>query len=122
MYRKPKLFMPPPATDSSVFTVESVMPTSDESLRRGSHSLADRELLIRNVLEAMGTRRDIISGRRRNITVITGCNSCWVSDDTSSPAARCIYLGNTPCVLLIEEESTENRKPGSIDVDACSER
>ena len=22
--------------------------------------------------------------------------------------ARCRYLGNTPCVLLIEEESTEN--------------
>ena len=64
-YRKPKLLMPPPATDSSVFTVESVMPTSDESPRRGSHSSADRELLIR-VLETMGTRRDIISGRRRN--------------------------------------------------------
>ena len=34
-YRKLKLLMPPPATDSSVFTVESVMPTSDESPRRG---------------------------------------------------------------------------------------
>ena len=65
-YRKPKLLMPPPATDSSVFTVESVMPTSDESTRRGNHSSADRELLIRNVLETMATRRDIISGRRRN--------------------------------------------------------
>ena len=57
VYRKPKLLMPPPATDSSVFTVESVMPTSAESPRRGSHSSADRELLIQNVLEAMGTRR-----------------------------------------------------------------
>ena len=66
VYRKPKLLMPPPATDSSVFTVESVMPTSDESTRRWSHSSADRELLIRNVLETMATRRDIISGRQRN--------------------------------------------------------
>ena len=68
VYRKPKLLMDPPATDSSVYTVESVRPTSDESTRRGGggHSLADRELLIRNVLETMGIRRDIISGRRRN--------------------------------------------------------
>ena len=29
VYRKPKLLMPPPATDSSVFKVESIMPTSD---------------------------------------------------------------------------------------------
>ena len=65
-YRMPKLLMPPPATDSSGFTVGSVMPTSDESTRRGSHSSADWELLIRNVLETVATRRDIISGRRRN--------------------------------------------------------
>ena len=65
-YRKPKLLVPPPATDSSVFTVGSVMLTSDESTRRGSHSSVDWELLIRNVLETVATRRDIISGRRRN--------------------------------------------------------
>ena len=47
VYRKPKLLMPPPATDSSVFTVESVMPTSDESPRRGSHSSADRGIISR---------------------------------------------------------------------------
>ena len=29
--------------------------------------------------------------------------------------ARCRYLGNTPCVLLIEGESTGNSWPGSID-------
>ena len=66
VYRKPKLLLPPPATDSSVFTVGSVMPTLDESPRRGSHSSADRELLIRNVLEAMGARREVISEWRRN--------------------------------------------------------
>ena len=65
-YRKPKLLMPPSATDSLGFTVGSAMPTSDESTRRGSHSSADWELLIRNALETVATRRDIISGWRRN--------------------------------------------------------
>ena len=64
VYRKQKLLMAPPATDSSVYTVGSVRPTSEESTRRESHSSADRELLIHNVLETMGTRRDSISGRR----------------------------------------------------------
>ena len=31
-------------------------------------------------------------------------------------------MGNTPCVLLIEDESTENSLSGSIDVYACAER
>ena len=50
-----------------MYTVGSVRPTSDESTRRESHSSADRELLIRNVLETMGTmasHRDSISGGR----------------------------------------------------------
>ena len=92
VYRKPKLLMPPPETDSSVFTVESVMPTSDESPRRGSHSSVDRELLIRNVLEAMGTRRDIVLGRRRNTELeqllrdATHVGSVMIQE-TSSPAS-----------------------------------
>ena len=36
--------------------------------------------------------------------------------------ARCGYLGNTPCVLLMRGESTPNSLPGSIDVDAGAER
>ena len=81
-----------PDTAASVFTVESVMPTSDESPRRGSHSSADRELLIRNVLEAMGTRRDIISGWRRNTELeqlvrdTTHVASVMIQE-TSSPAS-----------------------------------
>ena len=31
VYRKPKLLMAPPTTDSSVYTVESVRPMNDES-------------------------------------------------------------------------------------------
>ena len=64
----------------------------NESSRRGSHSLADRELLIRNVLEAMGTRRDIISGRRRNTELeqllrdATHVGSVMIQE-TSSPAS-----------------------------------
>ena len=50
VYMEQKLLMAPPATDSSVYTVGSVRPTSDESTRRESHSSADRKLLIRNVL------------------------------------------------------------------------
>ena len=85
VYSQPKLLMPPPATGSSEFTVGSVMPALDESPRRVSHSLADRELLIRNVLEAVGARREVISEwlwRYRTGTVITGRNSSGVSDDT----------------------------------------
>ena len=41
----------------------SVMPASNESPRTVMHSSADRELLIRNVLEAVGARRNVISKR-----------------------------------------------------------
>ena len=66
VYSQPKLLMPPPATGSSVFTVGSVMPALDESPRRVSHSSAERELLIRKVLEAVGARREVILERRRS--------------------------------------------------------
>ena len=54
------------ATGSSEFRVGSVMPVLDESPRRVSHSSADREFLIRNVLEAVGARREVISERLRS--------------------------------------------------------
>ena len=57
-HRQPKLLMPPPVSGSSEFRVGSVMPALDESPRRVSHSSADRELLIRSVLEAAGERRE----------------------------------------------------------------
>ena len=68
VYMEQKLLMAPPATDSSVYTVGSVRPTSDESTRRESHSSADRELLIHNVLETMGTHRDS-TGAGTEITI-----------------------------------------------------
>ena len=46
--------------------VGSVMPASNESPRRVMHSSADRELLIRNVLEAVGARRNVNSKRSRS--------------------------------------------------------
>ena len=66
VYSQPKLLMPPPATGSPEFRVGSVMPALNESPRRVSHSSADRELLIHNVLEAVGARREVISGRLRS--------------------------------------------------------
>ena len=57
-HRQPKLLMPPPVTGSSEFRVGSVMPAVDQSPRRVDHSLADRELLIRTVLEAVGACRE----------------------------------------------------------------
>ena len=43
-----------------------MMPALNESPRRVRHSLADRELLIRNVLEAVGARRNDMSERSRS--------------------------------------------------------
>ena len=56
-HRQPKLFMPSPGLSSSEFRVGSVIPALDQSPRTVNHSLADRELLIRTVLEAVGARR-----------------------------------------------------------------
>ena len=65
----PELPRPPLATDSSAqlqYRVGSVMPAVKESPRRAIHSSADRELLIRNVLEAVGARRNVMSQRLWN--------------------------------------------------------
>ena len=43
-----------------------MIPSLNKSPRRARHSEADRELLIRNVLEAVGARRDVMSERSRN--------------------------------------------------------
>ena len=70
VYSQLKLLMPPPATGRTVQSwkefVEVFMPALDESPRRVSHSSADRELLIRNVLEAVGARREVMSRRLRS--------------------------------------------------------
>ena len=59
VYSQPTLLRPPPATGGSArYRVGSVMPASNESPWRVMHSSADRELLIRNVLEAVGARRN----------------------------------------------------------------
>ena len=49
-----------------LFRVGSVMPALNESSRRVRHSSADRELLIRNVFEALGARRNVMSERLRS--------------------------------------------------------
>ena len=69
VYSQPTLLKPPPATGGSArlqYRVGSVIPASNESPRRVMHSSADRELLIRNVLEAVRARRNIISKRSRS--------------------------------------------------------
>ena len=99
VYRQPKLLMPPPATGSSEFRVGSVMPALDESPRRVSHSSADRELLIRNVLEAVGVRREVISERLQSrelellLLDVTPVGSVMI-EKTSSPAS--LPGGGTP--------------------------
>ena len=69
VYSQPTLLRPPPATDSSAqlqYRVGSMMPAVKESPRRAIHSSADIELLIRNVLEAVGARRNAMSQRLQN--------------------------------------------------------
>ena len=64
MYSVLKFLMPPLATGSLAQLrdrVGSVMPALNESPRRVRHSSADRELLIRNVLEAVGARQNVMS-------------------------------------------------------------
>ena len=67
VYSQPTLLRRPPATCGSArlqYKVGSVMPASNESPRRVMHSSVDRELLIRNVLEAVGARRMLIQNGR----------------------------------------------------------
>ena len=69
VYSQPTLLMPPPATGGSAqlrYRAGSVMPALNESPRRVRHSSADRELLIRNVLEAVGARQNVMSERLRS--------------------------------------------------------
>ena len=74
------------------------MPALEESPRRESNSSADRELLIRNVLEAVGARRGVISERLRNrelellIRDVTTVGSVMI-EKTSSPAS--LPIGGT---------------------------
>ena len=63
---QPTLHKPPPATFGSTrlqHKVGSVKPAASEPPPRVSHSSADRELLIQNVLEAVRSRRNIIPER-----------------------------------------------------------
>ena len=60
------LHKPPPATFGSArlqHKVGSVMPAASEPPPRVTHSSAERELLIQNVLEAVRSRRNIIPER-----------------------------------------------------------
>ena len=69
VYSQPTLLMPPPVTGSSArlrYRVGSVMPALNEPPRRVRHSSADRELLIRNMLEAVGARRNVMSEQSRS--------------------------------------------------------
>ena len=69
VYSQPKLLIPPPSTGKSSrmqYRVGNVIPAWNKSPRRAGHGAADRELLIRNVLEAVGARRDVISERSRS--------------------------------------------------------
>ena len=69
VYSQPTLLMPPPSTGKSSrmrYRIGNVIPTLNKSPRRARHNAADRELLIRNVLEAVGARRDVMSERSQN--------------------------------------------------------
>ena len=94
VYSQPTLLMPPPATGSSArlrYRVGSVMPALNEPPRRVSHSSAIRELLIRNVLEAVGARRNVMSEQSRSrelkllLRDVTPVGSV-MNEKTSSPA------------------------------------
>ena len=95
VYSQPTLLMPPPATDSSArlrYRVGSVMPELNESPRRVRHSLTDKELLIRSVLEAVGARQNVMSecSRSRELKLllrdVTPVGSV-IEEKTSSPAS-----------------------------------
>ena len=64
-HRQPMLPRPSPAISNSEFRVGSVEPLLNQSPRRVAYSAADRELLIRTVLEVVRERRGThIDGER----------------------------------------------------------
>ena len=69
-----------------------MIPALNKSPRRARHGVADRELLIRNVLEAVGARRDVMSERSRNrelellLRDVTPVGSV-IKEKTSPPAS-----------------------------------
>ena len=145
VYSQPTLLMPPPAISSSARLrdrVGSVMPALNEKPRRVRHSLADRELLTCNVLEAVGARRNVMSERLRSRELelllwdVTPVGSV-INEKTSSPASppgggtppQMDYLGDrghcfscgffvhgvNPCSQL--DRSFPNKMPGwSVDL------
>ena len=69
VYGQPMLLIPPPSTGKSSrmqYRVGNVIPALNKSPRRAGHAEADRELLMRNMLEAVGARRDVMSERSRS--------------------------------------------------------
>ena len=95
VYSQPTLLMPPPLTGKSSrirYRVGNVIPALNKSPRRARHSVADRELLIHNVLEAVGARRDVMSERSRNrelellLRDVTPVGSV-IKEKTSPPAS-----------------------------------
>ena len=94
-YSQPTLLMPPPSTGMSSrmwYRVGNVIPALNKSPRRARHGATDRELLIRNVLEAVGARRDAMSERSRNrelellLRDVTPVGSV-IKEKTSPPAS-----------------------------------
>ena len=102
MYSQPTIRKPHPVTCGSAqlqYRVGSVMPVSNESPRRVMHSSADRELLIRNVLEAVGARRNVNSkrSRSRELELSTRYASGGVSHGRKDiPAGGSASRGNAP--------------------------
>ena len=87
--------MPPPWTGKSSrmrYRVGNVIPALNKSPRRARHCAVDRELLIRNMLEAVGACRDVMSERSRNrelellLRDVTTVGSV-IKEKTSPPAS-----------------------------------
>ena len=100
-YSQPTLLMPPPSTGSSSrlqYRVGNVMPAWNKSPRRVRHSSADRELLIRNVFEAVGARRIVRTVTEQRIrTATTGGGASGVSHKRKDiPSGESARRGNAP--------------------------
>ena len=99
-YSHPILLKPLPVTRSpskSLNRVGSVMPELMGSRRRAVHRPGDRELLIRNILEAVGARRNVTSHRARsreldlllqNIPLVGSAESRKTSHPAGQPAGK----------------------------------
>ena len=94
-YSQPTLLMPSPSTGKSRrmrYRVGNVIPALNKSPRRARQGAVDREFLIRNVLEAVGARRDVMSERSRNrelellLRDVTPVGSV-IKEKTSPPAS-----------------------------------